>query len=112
MRKASQLLIYIFYYSFFAITTEVGLGLLIAFALYQKLKGKQFFQEASILINNSFLKNNFIGYIEPDQITSGKADVIVTDGFTGNIALKTAEGLSKFIMNVIGAIFYLKEIVF
>ena len=36
-------LIYIFYYSFFAITTEVGLGLLIAFALYQKLKGKQFF---------------------------------------------------------------------
>ena len=35
---------YIFYYSFFAITTEVGLGLLIAFALYQKLKGKQFFQ--------------------------------------------------------------------
>ena len=37
-------LIYIFYYSFFAITTEVGLGLLIAFALYQKLKGKQLFQ--------------------------------------------------------------------
>ncbi|MDC0232947.1 sugar ABC transporter permease [Pelagibacteraceae bacterium] len=37
-------LIYIFYYSLFAITTEVGLGLLIAFALYQKLKGKQFFQ--------------------------------------------------------------------
>ena len=37
-------LIYIFYYSFFAITTEVGLGLLIAFALYQKLRGKQFFQ--------------------------------------------------------------------
>ena len=37
-------LIYIFYYSFFAITTEVGLGLLIAYALYQKLKGKQFFQ--------------------------------------------------------------------
>ena len=37
-------LIYIFYYSFFAITSEVGLGLLIAFALYQKLKGKQLFQ--------------------------------------------------------------------
>ncbi|MBT3901806.1 MAG: sugar ABC transporter permease, partial [Pelagibacteraceae bacterium] len=37
-------LIYIFYYSFFAITLEVGFGLLIAFALYQKLKGKQFFQ--------------------------------------------------------------------
>jgi len=68
-------------------------------------KGKQFFQEASILINNSFLKNNFIGYIEPDQITSGKADVIVTDGFTGNIALKTAEGLSNFIMSNIKKVF-------
>ncbi|PPR46382.1 MAG: L-arabinose transport system permease protein AraP [Alphaproteobacteria bacterium MarineAlpha5_Bin9] len=37
-------LIYTFYYSFFTITLEVGLGLIIAFALYQKLKGKQFFQ--------------------------------------------------------------------
>ena len=37
-------LIYVFYYSFFSITFEVGLGLLIAFSLYQKLKGKQFFQ--------------------------------------------------------------------
>ena len=62
-------------------------------------KGKNYLQEAFDLINKSFLKNNFIGYIEPDQITSGKADVIVTDGFTGNIALKTAEGLSNFIMS-------------
>ena len=60
-------------------------------------KGKEYLQEASNLISKSFLKNDFIGYIEPDQITSGIADVIVTDGFTGNIALKTAEGLSKFI---------------
>ena len=35
-------LIYVFYYSFFSITLEVGLGLLIAFSLYQKLKGKQY----------------------------------------------------------------------
>ena len=62
-------------------------------------KGKGYLQEAFNLIHNSFLRNDFIGYIEPDQITSGIADVIVTDGFTGNIALKTAEGLSKFIMN-------------
>ena len=62
-------------------------------------KGKGYLQKAYNLISNSFLKKNFIGYIEPDQITSGKADVIITDGFTGNIALKTAEGLSKFIMN-------------
>ena len=62
-------------------------------------KGKEYLQEAYNLINNSFLSNDFIGYIEPDQITMGKADVIITDGFTGNIALKTAEGLSNFIMN-------------
>ena len=40
-------------------------------------KGKDYLQEAFNLINKSFLKNNFVGYIEPDQITSGKADVIV-----------------------------------
>ena len=60
-------------------------------------KGKGYLHETYNLINKSFLKDDFIGYIEPDQITSGKADVIITDGFTGNIALKTAEGLSKFI---------------
>ncbi len=42
-------LIYTFYYSFFTITFEVGLGLIIAFALYQKLKGKQFFQMMLLL---------------------------------------------------------------
>jgi len=68
-------------------------------------KGKDYLQEASNLITSSFLKNNFIGYIEPDQITSGKADVIVTDGFTGNIALKSAEGLSKFIISNFKKIF-------
>jgi len=62
-------------------------------------KGKEFLQEAYNLISNSFLSKDFIGYIEPDQITLGTADVIVTDGFTGNIALKTAEGLSNFIMS-------------
>ena len=68
-------------------------------------KGKEYLQEAYNLIKKSFLKNNFIGYIEPDQITSGIADVIVTDGFTGNIALKTAEGLSKFIMHSFKKVF-------
>ena len=68
-------------------------------------KGKEYLHEAYNLINKSFLKNNFIGYIEPDHITSGIADVIVTDGFTGNIALKTAEGLSKFIMQSLKKVF-------
>ena len=73
-------------------------------------KGKDYLQEAFKLISKSFLKNDFIGYIEPDQITSGIADVIVTDGFTGNIALKTAEGLSKFIMYNLKKIFKMKNI--
>ena len=68
-------------------------------------KGKDYLQNASNLITNSFLKDNFIGFIEPDNITSGIADVIVTDGFTGNIALKTAEGFSKFMMTNFKKIF-------
>ena len=80
----------------FCIMLDLGANLNIG---TEEGKGKEYLQEASNLISKSFLKNDFIGYIEPDQITTGIADVIVTDGFTGNIALKTAEGLSKFIMN-------------
>ena len=71
----------------------------------EETKGKEYLQEGSNLIINSFLKENFVGFIEADDITSGKADVIVTDGFTGNISLKTAEGLSKFMMNNFKEIF-------
>jgi glycerol-3-phosphate acyltransferase PlsX len=44
-------------------------------------------------------ENNFIfnGYIEGNKIMNGESNVIVTDGFTGNVALKTAEGTAKFI---------------
>ncbi len=53
----------------------------------------------SILKNNKV--NNFVfkGYIEGNHIMDGEVDVIVTDGFTGNIALKTAEGTANFITN-------------
>ena len=40
---------------------------------------------------------NYQGFVEADKITTTKNHVIVTDGFSGNIALKTAEGVSKFI---------------
>ena len=46
-------------------------------------------------INNPFYK--FCGYIEGNQIMDGKINVVVTDGFTGNVALKTAEGTANFI---------------
>lgn len=52
-------------------------------------------------------KNNFSfhGYIEGNEIKNGDVDVIITDGFTGNIALKTAEGTANYITNEIKNIF-------
>jgi len=44
---------------------------------------------------------NFIGNVEGYDIVSDRADVIVTDGFTGNVALKTSEGTSRFVMEAI-----------
>ena len=41
---------------------------------------------------------DFAGYIEGNQIMDGKINVIISDGFTGNIALKTAEGTANFIV--------------
>ena len=61
-------------------------------------KGLEFLQEASDMISNSFLKNYFIGFIEPNNITKGNCDIIISDGYTGNIMLKSAEGISNFIM--------------
>ena len=60
-------------------------------------KGLEFLQEASELISNSFLKNNYIGFIEPNKVISGDCDIIVSDGYTGNIMLKSAEGISDLI---------------
>ena len=53
----------------------------------------------TILKNKNENKNDFefSGYIEGNQIMDGNVDVIITDGFTGNIALKTAEGTANFI---------------
>ncbi len=68
-------------------------------------KGLEFLQEANEILSNSFLKNNFVGFIEPNNITSGDYDIILSDGYTGNIILKTAEGLSDFITTNLKNIF-------
>ena len=68
-------------------------------------KGLEFLQEAHDLISNSFLKNNFLGFIEPNKITHGICDIILSDGYTGNIILKTAEGLSEFITSNLKNVF-------
>ncbi len=59
------------------------------------IKGSKLVQETAELLaaNDQF---NYIGFLEGDQLISGLADVIVCDGFTGNIALKTAEGIARF----------------
>ena len=66
----------------------------------EEIKGKDFikksFNTLKEIENNDFVFN---GYIEGNRIMSGDADVIVTDGFTGNVALKTAEGTANFITN-------------
>ena len=68
-------------------------------------KGLEFLQEAADLISNSFMKKNFIGFIEPNKITSGNCDIIISDGYTGNIMLKSAEGISEFITTNLKKVF-------
>ena len=62
----------------------------------EELKGNAIIQKTHELLKNSkLIKYN--GFIEANNITDTENNIIVTDGFTGNIALKTAEGISKFI---------------
>ena len=68
-------------------------------------KGLEFLQEASDLISKSFLNKYFIGFIEPNKVTSGDCDIIISDGYTGNIMLKSAEGISQFITSNLKSIF-------
>lgn len=61
----------------------------------EDIKGNATVREAAQLIAASGL--NYIGFIEGNDIFGGEVDVVVTDGFTGNIALKTMEGLARMI---------------
>ncbi len=64
----------------------------------EEMKGTGEIKDAAARLNAlNDLSLDFIGFTEGDQITSGDIDVIVTDGFSGNIALKTAEGTAKLI---------------
>ena len=65
----------------------------------EEIKGLSYIQEASEILKNLRKIINYCGYVEGDRITDGLVDVIVTDGFTGNIALKTAEGTASFFTN-------------
>lgn len=67
----------------------------------EEMKGREEIHQAAKMIKNTHLDLNFIGYIEPHQIGEGYADVIVSDGFTGNIALKTMEGTAKLVSGML-----------
>lgn len=60
-------------------------------------KGNAVIKAAHERLSESQLGLNYVGYVEGNDISMGSTDVIVTDGFTGNIALKTAEGTAKMI---------------
>ena len=65
----------------------------------EEIKGTEVLKNTSKRLRNLSSEENFLyqGYIEGNDIMTGNSNVIVTDGFTGNIALKTAEGTAKFI---------------
>lgn len=62
-------------------------------------KGNKFTQNAYIILKNANI--NFVGNIEGKDIFKGKVDVVVCDGFTGNILLKSSEGLAKLLLTEI-----------
>jgi len=63
----------------------------------EELKGRDEVKAAHQLLKNSKIEMNYHGFIEGNDIAEGAVDVVVTDGFTGNVALKTAEGAARLI---------------
>lgn len=64
----------------------------------EAIKGNDQVKEANKLLENSAL--NYIGYVEGDDIFCGDVDVIVCDGFVGNVSLKTSEGVARLISDL------------
>ena len=60
-------------------------------------KGHEEVREASRMLREMSLDLEYLGFVEGDDIAKGTVDVVVTDGFTGNIALKTGEGVGRFV---------------
>ena len=64
----------------------------------EEYKGNDVLKKTFSILKENKMKNfEFSGYIEGNHIMDGNIDVVVTDGFTGNIALKTAEGTANFL---------------
>jgi glycerol-3-phosphate acyltransferase PlsX len=68
----------------------------------EELKGTDELKDAAALLREAdYLPFSFDGFTEGDQLSRGDIDVIVTDGFSGNIALKTAEGTARFVTDLL-----------
>lgn len=70
----------------------------------EEIKGNDQVKQANDLLQSDAALN-YVGYIEGSDILSGKADVIVCDGFVGNVALKSIEGSAKLIASTLSAVF-------
>jgi glycerol-3-phosphate acyltransferase PlsX len=64
-------------------------------------KGNELSKETHALFHDSRLKDQFIGNIEGRDIHRGTCDVVVTEGFVGNVVLKVCEGLFEFVMKMV-----------
>ena len=67
----------------------------------EEAKGTELAKETHALFNASPLKDRFVGNVEGRDIQRGAADVVVCDGFVGNVVLKTCEGVFEFLMKVL-----------
>jgi len=66
----------------------------------EELKGNETIKETFKILNEKkSIDFDFLGYIEGNELMNGNVNVIISDGFTGNVALKTAEGTANFITN-------------
>lgn len=65
----------------------------------EEVKGTEQVKEAAQILRTADLNLDFRGFVEGDDIAKGTTDVVVTDGYTGNIALKTAEGTARLIVD-------------
>ncbi|WBV41440.1 phosphate acyltransferase PlsX [Pseudoroseomonas cervicalis] len=71
----------------------------------EELKGDDRVRQAAEMLRESPLAGQFHGFVEGHDITAGTVDVVVTDGFTGNVALKTGEGAFKLVGSLLKQVF-------
>lgn len=71
----------------------------------EELKGNDAVRAASLRLRQEDSPVRFHGFVEGNDIGAGAVDVVVTDGFTGNVALKTAEGTAQFLAEILRASF-------